>query len=179
MGSYAYLDSFDGRVLSANSPQLEAKYYVPIFWLALFEPSDLRYDRVAEARFPNIATVFAIEPPYLLARTPDAQARFDRRMPALAKLADTHAALVAKFAAFIATVEPTIMVRFAGLSEMMEPGKFENQVRGALELVQALDTRDADPARYLVAPLTHVWSGADWKQSMYAEAVLSGWNWQP
>lgn len=177
MGSYSYLSRFDGRQLSP--PDLEAKYYVPIFWLAMFEAGDLHDEPIADARWTTRPEVFAIEPPYLLARSEHASARFARRSPALAKLcAPTHAPLVAKFAAFVQTLTPMILVRLNGLATMAPPGAFANEVRGALALTAMLDDCDADRARYLVPPLTTVWSPNDWEKSRFAEGMLSGWNWQ-
>ena len=144
MGDCACLSSFDGRLLSA--PSLEAKYYVPIFWLALFEPRDLHeHDPIAEAQFAAMPRVFSIAPPYLLARAEQANERFARRSVALARLCGpAHAPLVAKFAAFAQTLKPTILVRLDALATMSTPGTFVEQVRGALRLVSMLDDPDAE-----------------------------------
>jgi hypothetical protein len=177
MGSYSYLSRFDGRLLSP--PDLEAKYYVPIFWLALFEPGDLCDKPIADAKWTTRPQVFSVEPPYLLARAEHATARFARRSPALARLCTpTHAPLVAKFAAFVQTLTPMILVRLHDLATMTAPDTFAAQVRGALALIAMLDDRDADKARYLVPPLTTVWSPNDWEKSRFAEGLLAGWNWQ-
>jgi hypothetical protein len=177
MGSHSYLSRFDGRLLSP--PDLEAKYYVPIFWLALFEPGDLHNEPIAGAQWTTRPEVFSIQAPYLLAPAAQANARFARRSPALARLCTpAHAALVAKFAGFVQTLKPSILVRLDGLAGMTPPGAFAEQVRGALALMAQLDDRDADRARYLVPPLTDVWSANDWEKSRFAEGLLSGWNWQ-
>jgi len=44
MGHYAILDSFEpiDRILAARGVEVEAKTYIPMFWLAMFEPGDVR-----------------------------------------------------------------------------------------------------------------------------------------
>src|SRR6185312_10606443 len=107
MGSHAILDSFDGHVLAAAAPELEAKYYIPIFWLALFEPGDLGREPIAKAQYGWQQEPFAIAAPYLRATSEAACACFARRSRALERLCTpAHAPLVATFAKFIATVKP-------------------------------------------------------------------------
>jgi hypothetical protein len=177
MGSYAFLDSLDpiDRVLSAGTPELEAKVYVPIFWLALFDASDLRAEPLSGVSYGGREGLFVIEPPYLVSDSASAIARFKRRTPALAALCtETHQPLLKKFSTFVKRLKPSLMVR---LSDLASP-TFTKQIRGALELVAQLDKADASPEQYLVEPLTSIWAKPDWRESEHAESLLSGWGWQ-
>ena len=53
MGTYAFLDSFEhiDRILSARAHQVEAKHYIPIYWLAMFEPGDVRTEPLTGVRY--------------------------------------------------------------------------------------------------------------------------------
>jgi hypothetical protein len=53
MGNYAYLDSFEhiDRILSARAHQVEAKHYIPIYWLAMYEPTDIRTEPLTGVRY--------------------------------------------------------------------------------------------------------------------------------
>ncbi|MDB4952673.1 MAG: hypothetical protein JWO36_242 [Myxococcales bacterium] len=174
MASYAFLDSLDpiDRVLSAGTPELEAKLYVPLFWLALFEAGDLRAEPLSGVKYGDRDGLFAIEPPYLVTDSASAIARFKRRTPALAALCtETHQPLLKKFSTFVRRLKPSLIVRLSDLD-------VKAQIRGALELVAQLDKPDASVDEYLVEPLTTVWAKPDWRESEHAESLLSGWGWQ-
>lgn len=174
MGSYAFLDSLDpiDRVLSATTPELEAKVYVPLFWLALFEVGDLRAEPLSGVKYGDRKGLFVVEPPYLVTDAASAISRLKRRTPALAALCtETYQPLLKKFATFVRRLKPSLIVRLSDL-------EVHKQVRGALELVAHLDRADATADEFLVEPLTTVWAKPDWRDSEHPESLLSGWGWQ-
>lgn len=183
MGAYAYLAGFEpiDRVLSPGAaPELEAKHYVPILWLAMFDEGDLRDEPISGVRFATRPDdLFAVDAPYLVTDAASAQARLKRRTPALAALCTpTHRKLLKDFTTFSRRLKPKLVVRLDGLAEMGDHARFVADVRGALRLVAMLDDEHADPANYLVAPLTGIWADATWASSEHAAALLSGWGWQ-
>src|SRR5664279_2313273 len=89
MGTYAFLDSFEhiDRILSARAHQVEAKHYIPIYWLAMFEPGDVRTEPLTGVRYAKDPDKhFVVQPPYLISDATTAMGRLKRRTPALATL---------------------------------------------------------------------------------------------
>jgi hypothetical protein len=176
MGHYAYLDSLDpiDRVLAARTPELEAKYAVPIFWLAMFDVSDIREEPLTGMRYADKEALFVLQPPYLVVDMTTALARLTKRSPALARLTgEGHVLMARKWKAFARRIKPSMLMRFDGVD-----AAFTQKLRGALALVAQLDSPDAAPEDYLVEPLVSVWSGPNWRESEHVESLLAGWGWQ-
>ncbi len=181
MGTYAFLDSFEhiDRILSARAHQVEAKHYVPIYWLAMFEPGDIRTEPLTGVRYAkDTEKHFVVAPPYLVADATTAMARLKRRTPALATLGgEAHRKMLTEFGAFARRLKPSIMVRLDDLVAG-QPASYVEAVRGALELCKKLDDATVHPDSYMIEPLTTVWANTEWKASDNAEHLLSGWGWR-
>lgn len=175
MGHYAFLDSFEpiDRLLAAKGVEVEAKHHIPIFWLAMFEPADVRAEPLTGVRYANREELFVVAAPYLVTDATTAMARIKRRTPALATLCgETHRKLLTEFTAFARRLKPSVMIRTADLD--VSP----DALRAALAEVAKLDDPAAQPASYMTDALTRVWTGADWQASEHATGLLSGWGWQ-
>ncbi|MEO6776574.1 MAG: hypothetical protein ABI467_26765 [Kofleriaceae bacterium] len=182
MGAYAYLDSFEhiDRILSARAHQVEAKHNIPIYWLAMFEPGDIRVEPLTGVRYAKTTdTHFVVAPPYLVVEATTAMARLKRRTPALATLGgETHRKMLTEFGAFARRLKPSIMVRLDDLLDDKPMKGYVDRLRGTLELCTKLDDATVHPDTYVIEPLSTVWAGPDWKTSELPESVLSGWGWR-
>jgi hypothetical protein len=182
MGSYAYLDSFEhiDRILSARAHQVESKQFIPIYWLAMFEPGDVRTEPLTGVRYAKTPdTHFVVAPPYLVADATTAMARLKRRTPALATLGgEAHRKMLTEFGAFARRLKPSIMVRLDDLASGQPMQGYVDQLRGTLELCKKLDDATVHPDSYLIEPLASLWAGPDWKSNDLQENLLSGWGWR-
>ncbi len=181
MGNYAYLDSFEhiDRILSARAHQVEAKHYIPIYWLAMYEPTDIRTEPLSGVRYAKDPDKhFVVQPPYLISDATSAMARLKRRTPALATLGgEAHRKMLTEFGAFARRLKPSIMVRLDDLVAG-KPKEYLESLRGTLELCKKLDDATVHPDSYLIEPLTKIWADAEWKTSDHAEHLLGGWGWR-
>lgn len=182
MGTYAFLDSFEhiDRILSARAHQVESKHYIPIYWLAMYEPGDIRTEPLTGVRYAKDPDKhFVVQPPYLVADATTAMARLKRRTPALATLGgEAHRKMLTEFGAFARRLKPSIMVRLDDLVAGKPMQKFVEDLRATLELCKKLDDTTVHPDSYMIEPLTSVWASPEWKQSEDAEHLLSGWGWR-
>lgn len=182
MGTYAFLDSFEhiDRILSARAHQVEAKHYIPIYWLAMFEPGDVRTEPLTGVRYAKDTDKhFVVPPPYLISDATTAMARLKRRTPALATLGgEAHRKMLTEFGAFVRRLKPSIMVRLDDLVAGQPMAKYVEELRATLELCKKLDDTTVHPDSYMIEPLTKVWASTEWKASEEAEHLLSGWGWR-
>jgi len=182
MGTYAFLDSFEhiDRILSARAHQVEAKHYIPIYWLAMFEPGDIRTEPLTGVRYAKDPDKhFVVQPPYLISDATTAMARLKRRTPALATLGgEAHRKMLTEFGAFARRLKPSIMVRLDDLVAGQPMAKYVEELRATLELCKKLDDTTVHPDSYMIDPLTKVWASTEWKAAEDAEHLLSGWGWR-
>ncbi|HET9989329.1 MAG TPA: hypothetical protein VFQ65_12450 [Kofleriaceae bacterium] len=182
MGSYAFLDSFEhiDRILSARAHQVEAKIYIPIYWLAMFDSADIRTEPLTGVRYAKSPDKhFVVAPPYLVVEATIAMGRLKRRTPALATLGgEAHRKMLTEFGAFARRLKPSSMVRLDDLLMGTPMPAYVEQLRGTLELCKKLDDATVHPDSYLIEPLSKVWAGPDWKASEHQENLLSGWGWR-
>lgn len=165
MGDYSYLVGWDPEQGTGVAPELEAKYYIPLFWMPMFEPGDLRstVDNTFE-KPPNATERFEDET-YAYCEGNTALERLKSRITALG--AATSPALAKKFLKF-AQVYATrpVMLR---ISSLVDDAAQLGHVRAALAAV-------ADPqssaARFrAIANLSD-----GWEAQPFAENILVGWG---
>lgn len=182
MSGYAFLDSFEhiDRILSARAHQVEAKHYIPMYWLAMYEPGDIRTEPLSGVRYAKDPDKhFVVPAPYLIVEATTAMARLKKRTPALATLGgEPHRKMLTEFGAFARRLKPSIMVRLDDMVKGQDVGPYVEKLRGTLELVKKLDDATVHPDSYMIEPTISVWADPDWKQKDNAEHLLSGWGWR-
>jgi hypothetical protein len=168
MGSYSFLVGWDRERGAAVGPELEAKYYVPLFWMAMFDPGDIRdatVDGSAFARPPNATESFE-DTTYAYCEPALALERLKQRSAALgAATSKTIATKFTKFAQVYA--QQPIVLRLSGLAD--SPVEFVKTMRDSLAAV-ADPTTSPDRLR-MIGGLGH-----GWENQPYAENLLIGWG---
>jgi len=164
MGDYAFLNAspFDQfptseamweELRALPGREWQAKYLVPVLWLALFEPADLRDGP---------------DGPYLIASQQRALAILERRRANLAKLVGKdYEALLGLFADVVANeLRPYVLARL-GYVELSAPAP---RLVAALTAVAELDRGPISAA----GRATLVDYTADWRTSEHSVGILSG-----
>jgi hypothetical protein len=167
MGDYSYLCGWDVEAGAMTKPGLEAKYYVPLFWMTMFDPGDLRDARVDGADFvkpPNATEKFE-DTTYAYCEGASAMERLKKRMPLVG--AATNETLAKKFVKFAQVYgKQPVLLRLTALAD--SPA-FVEKVRAMLGEIGNPAT-SADRLR-AIADLGH-----GWESRPNAENILVGWG---
>jgi hypothetical protein len=169
MGDYSFLVGFD-PVRGVNvAPELEAKYYVPLFWMALFDPDDVRDATVegqAFAKPPNATEKFE-DTTYAYCDAARALERLNKSIPRLGSA--TNEVLATKFARFAKKyAKHSVLLRLSSLAES-SPIEYVKRFR---ESLAAIADPSTPPDRLReIAGLEPAW-----ETQPYAENLLVGWG---
>jgi hypothetical protein len=177
MSHRARLAAFDPATRTLSAPELEANSYVPLFWLAMFEPDDLSPSSDQELLFEGR------EPspgphdigPYLVTDAGLAIQRLSRRTPALVRICGAaHEALLEHFLGFIRkNIKASVIVRLDDLAFVVGREPYVAKARVALDTAMTLDAAVASPH---AAKVFKEFCGLDatWKKSKHAPMILAG-----
>lgn len=151
MGNYAYLCRSD---LRRTNPSFANQRYaparntiaclrggIPLLWLGLFHPTDLRTDRFVDDGEPVLSRAPVVATRTALARLPTAAARLERLFPDGGALAPHAAALAAAIAAAPGRYLTIELDEVAGL--WPSRARFDAALARALQIVVGADRRGA------------------------------------
>jgi hypothetical protein len=166
MGDYSFLVAWDAERGAGVRPELEAKYYIPLFWMAMFDPADIRstHDGAMFARPPNATDKFE-DTTYAYCDGALALQRLAARLPALG--AATSESLAKRFGKFaqVYAARP-VMLRMSSL--VQQP----IQLQRTRESFAEVASPNTSPER--VREIAGLKEG--WEAQPYADNILVGWG---